>query len=258
MPDSVEFQKSITKELEVVKNRVRDLIGSRHWPEEGRYKEAILSKAIENQLPNHISVGTGFIIKKTEDGNHIYSKQIDIILYDNRFPLIMNYGNFIITTPKHTVGVIEVKSNITPAKFRKSFKKLETSLERIFDNNNNKFIGIFSFNFKKSNGDNYSVNHEHLITETLRHSKGIVNHISLNENEFIRFWKKEEGLQMRPPIEIDRDFYNTYFLRDLSFSYFISNIIHRVCDDIDELYWHSFPILKTKEEFRRQIIEIGN
>ena len=41
-----EFQESITEELNVVKNRVRNLIGSHHWGEEGRYKEAILKCAI--------------------------------------------------------------------------------------------------------------------------------------------------------------------------------------------------------------------
>ena len=37
--DAKEFQKLITEELNVVKNRVRNLIGSRHWGEEGiRYR----------------------------------------------------------------------------------------------------------------------------------------------------------------------------------------------------------------------------
>ena len=37
--DPEKFQKSITKELDTIKNRVRNLIGSSHWEEEGRYKE---------------------------------------------------------------------------------------------------------------------------------------------------------------------------------------------------------------------------
>ena len=40
--DAKKFQESITKELDTVKDRVRRLIGSSHWGEEGKYKEAIL------------------------------------------------------------------------------------------------------------------------------------------------------------------------------------------------------------------------
>jgi hypothetical protein len=256
MPNSINFQKSITKELEVVKDRVRDLIGQANWPEEGRYKEAILSKSIENQLPNHISVGTGFIVRQTDQETQIISKQHDIILYDNRYPVIMKYGNFIVTTPTNTLGVIEVKSNINPTIFRETFTKLESSLEPIFDNYQEKFIGIFSFNFKKPNRTNYTVSSGHVIKDTLKSSKKIVNHISLNEKTFIRFWRSIEGRELSNPIITHNDFYNVYDLRDLSFSYFISNILHRICDNIDERYWHSFPIIGTKEENRIETIEI--
>lgn len=256
MPGSIDFQKSITKELEVIKNRVRDLIGSANWPEEGRYKEAILSKAIENQLPNHISVGTGFIVRE-KDGVQILSKQHDIIIYDNRYPLIMHYGNFIVTTPQNTLGVIEVKSNINPKLFQETFLKLESSLENLFDDYNSKFIGIFSFNFKKQAGTNYPISNIHeTIKATLKNSKKIINHISLNEQVFIKFWEQHEGLEFSEPLEVDNDFYNTYRIKELSYSYFISNILHKVCESIDERYWHSFPIVETKEFYRIETIEI--
>lgn len=256
MTNSLNFQKSITKELEVVKDRVRDLIGHANWPEEGRYKEAILSKSIENQLPSHISVGTGFIVRQTNHETQIISKQHDIILYDNRYPVIMKYGNFIVTTPKNTLGVIEVKSNISPTIFKETFKKLEDSLELIFDNYQEKFIGIFSFNFKKPNKTNFNINSGHTIKDTLKSSKKIVNHISLNERTFIRLWTSSEGRELSNPIITNNDFYNIYNLDDLSFSYFISNILHRICIDIDERYWHSFPIIGTKEEYLKETIEI--
>jgi len=256
MPNSLDFQKSITRELEVVKNRVRDLIGNANWPEEGRYKEAILTKAIENQLPSHISIGTGFIVRQIDHENYDLSKQHDIILFDNRYPVIMKFGNFIVTTPSNTLGVIEVKSNLTPSLFSDAFIKLENSLINIFDTFDDKFIGIFSFNFKKPNGDNFRISSNHTIKTTLKQSRGIVNHISLNENLFIRFWKREDGQSLMNPILAENDFYNCYDLKDLSYSYFISNILHRLCDNIDERYWHSFPIIGTKERNRVETIEI--
>jgi len=262
MPDPLSYQKSITLELEIVKNRVRDLIGSASWGEEGRYKESILTKAINSQLPQHISTGTGFIMKKIEEpDNHeepykiILSKQHDIILYDNRIPLIMKYGDFIIAIPNGVKGVIEVKSNLTPAKFRDAFKFLEGSLENLLDNYNNKFIGIFSFDFRNGDGQICNVLNRNII-KTLRSSKGIVNHISLGENFFIRYWKQHQGVDLDPPLVVDNDFYNIYEIDDLSYSYFISNILHRTCENIEERYWHSFPIIKTKEQYRRKTIEL--
>jgi len=55
------FQESITKELEVVRDRVRNLIGDAHWGEEGRYKEAVLKNVIRRFLPSNLSIGTGFV-----------------------------------------------------------------------------------------------------------------------------------------------------------------------------------------------------
>ncbi|MRG88149.1 hypothetical protein [Salinibacillus xinjiangensis] len=40
--DLVEFQKTISKELYTIKDRVKNLIGDAHWGEEGRYKESVL------------------------------------------------------------------------------------------------------------------------------------------------------------------------------------------------------------------------
>lgn len=258
MPDPLRFQKSITQELEIVKNRVRDLIGSANWAEEGRYKESILIKAINSQLPQHISTGTGFIIKKDENSDRIVvSKQHDIIIYDNRIPLIMKYGDFIVTTPSNVMGVIEVKSNLSPAKFRDTFKKLENSLENLLENYNEKFIGVLSFDFKNKTGNLYNINTKNII-DTLRNSKKIANHISLGEKYFIRFWKQEQGNRLTPPVNTDSDFYNLYKIEDLSYSYFISNILHRTCENIEERYWHSFPIINTKEQDRIKTIAINS
>ena len=114
-----------------------------------------------------------------------------------------------------------------------------------------------SFSFKRQNRSNYTINSEHIITHSLANSKKIVNHISLNENTFIRLWKSEDGISLTEPIHSENDFYNVYNIKNLSFAYFISNILHRVCDNIDDRYWHSFPI-GTKEQNRIRTIEIIN
>jgi len=82
-----EFQESITNELEVVKNRVRNLIGDAHWGEEGRFKEAVLGNVIRRFLPSDLSIGTGFIARNRNTTVEV-SKQADIIVYNNRIPVL--------------------------------------------------------------------------------------------------------------------------------------------------------------------------
>ena len=57
-----EFQKSVTRELTITKDRVEFLIGNANWGEVGRYKESILRNMISRFLPSNLTIGTGFII----------------------------------------------------------------------------------------------------------------------------------------------------------------------------------------------------
>ena len=98
------FQKSISNELIATKDRVRNIIENRHWGEEGRYKEVILIESLKKRLPKNICVGTGFIINQ-----HLISTQIDIILYRNEIPIILQQGDFVIVPSDAVMGVIEVK-----------------------------------------------------------------------------------------------------------------------------------------------------
>jgi hypothetical protein len=102
----LEFQKSITDELKALQNRVRNLIGNANWGDEGRYKEAVLRNVIKNFLPSNISLGTGFIIDKKNDGEIAKSTQIDIIVYDNTYPVLFSSGDIVITTPANVIGII--------------------------------------------------------------------------------------------------------------------------------------------------------
>jgi hypothetical protein len=252
--DAREFQKSITEELNVVKNRVRNLIGSCHWGEEGRYKEAILKNILRKFLPNNISVGTGFIIN-SNNHNRI-SKQIDIIIYDNSYPVLFLEGDFIITTMKNVKGVIEVKSNIGNGKntFQNVIRQFDEAIEPIQNNIRNRklFLGIFAFEF---NGNVES----NTIDENLRLSAKNVNHISLGKNYFLRKWENQDANRLEPPVNnCNNDFYNIYKITDLSFSYFIANLIDIVYGGLNDRSWFSFPIQGTKEIHRVRTICLEN
>lgn len=245
-PNIQDFQQSITQELDVIKNRVRSLIGDAHWGEEGRYKEIILQKIIKRFLPNNLSVGTGFVIDETKS----ISKQLDIIIYDNTLPLFFFEDNFIITSPDNVRGIIEVKSNIGSAStLGHIIEELDNSLIRIFTSNQLKklFVGIFSFSF--------SFNIDSL-REVLSKNTSI-NYISLGNNYFIKKWLVNDRthLNIIDSESNNSNFYNVYEINNLSHSYFISNLVTQTCNIKAKKHsWFYFPIEGTKEIYKRETI----
>lgn len=248
MPDALNFQKSITNELKLIKDRVTQLIGHVGPGETGRYREAVLKNILRKYLPQNISVGTGFII----DGDGIYiSRQLDIIVYDNTKPVLFSDGDFIITTLLNVLGIIEVKSSIPNLnQVVEQFEESVTNFhERLLEERQPKiFTGIFSFEFG-GNINNLG------IDDCLRNSNKVINHISIGTQYFIRKWKHLDAINLRPSqIECGTDFYNVYDIKDLSYSYFISNLIHIVTGGLNDRYWFSFPVPGTKEMNRMRTI----
>jgi hypothetical protein len=245
------FQESITQELDSIKNRVRNLIGDAQWAEEGRYKEAVLRNILRKFLPNNISVGTGFILKATgdNDAENVLSSQLDIIIYDNTKPVLFSEGDFIITTLSNVKGIIEVKSRITDQTLRNVIQQFDNSIRNFLpdinaDRARTIFTGVFSFEFQGNIGSDR-------ISTAIRDSLHSVNHISLGTNIFIKRWSRADRDRLGGNIPCPGDFYNLYEINGLSFSYFISNLIHITSGGLNDRYWFSFPIQGTKETNRR-------
>lgn len=235
MPDYLEYQKSIAAEFKAFEMRVRNLIENKHWGEEGRYKEAVLKNYLRRVLPNNLSVGTGFV----RNGDKI-TNQIDIIIYDNTYPLLFVEGDFIITTSYNVVGIIEVKSNIVPSNLCEIIEKANKNAEIITGGNDySLFNGIFSYNASTRIDGYYNVLNEHdfsyltkigsyeIISPKLLYC---VNYMSLGGNFFIKLWAtgqdEEEGKEC---LSEDQNKYAAYYSLykmpdDLAFSYLLSNL----------------------------------
>jgi hypothetical protein len=255
MIDPVEFQKSINQELQVAKNRVRHLIGDANWADEGTYKEILLRNVIRKYLPANLSVGKGYIMKNRAGyRNFKVSKQIDILVYDNTYPLIFSEGDFVIVIEDSVKGIIEVKSKIYAGRENSNslFKILEKfnsfdQFPKIREKGPGRiFKGIFSYDFSRD------INH-HIIDESLRMSEGMVNHICLNSSIFIRHWTSAQDLPAY--VDCDDHFYNIYDLEDLAHAYFISNLVHMSSGkELMDQYWISFPIEGSKEVNRDRTV----
>ncbi len=241
MQNYVDYQKSISLELSGLKNRVRNFIGSANWNEEGRYKESILIDILKRALPAHVGIGTGFVINN--DGE--ITKQIDILVYDTRIPLLFKKNEFILTTKECVYGIIEVKTKLNNTSFMTTIDNSFHNGTIINKNHKKKiFNGIFCY-------DN-EVTYSGMVKMRLLSTNGVVNHISLGEHQFIRFWQK--GF---PTQSYQNNHFGVYEMDTLSFGYFISNLVAHVYEKDDknstrndQLYKYLFPIDGTKESRR--------
>lgn len=258
MPNYLEYQKSISKEFKAYENRVRNLIDDANWGEEGRYKEIVLMSYLKRILPRNLSVGTGFV-----RNSDLITKQIDIIIYENSIPTLFSEGDFIITTPENVVGIIEVKSSITPNNLLGIINNANLNGVIISSERNiSIFNGIFSYSIAQKS-ESFKNALERIDMKKIVEKKhwneffpsrlsSCVNHISLGENTFIKLWPYKK--------DHDEAFYAEYSLYKLydglGIPYFLSNlqefILRRQLNNYIEpleSHYHSiyYPIVEGEE-----------
>jgi hypothetical protein len=240
-----DFHLTTGKELLALKDRVRHLIS--HWGEDGRYKEAVLKTVIQRFLPTKFTIATGFVVKQTETrGEHLASSQIDLLIYDNSFPILFKENDFVIVTPDAVSAIIEVKANLENQGISKVAEKSNRIGEFIYKGKADKskpfFNGIFSYEgFDTPSIENIK-NHiekaDHDFLSDQEYIKYKVNHISFNQNWFLKFWEQE--LSYGPNW--------VYEIAGLSFSFFIGNLMNYLSEK--SIYDNSniwFPVDKSIE-----------
>ena len=235
MPDYVAYRKSISNELMDIKDRVRNFIDDTHWGEDGRYKEIILKECLQNHLPTNIKVGTGFIVGL----NNKRTRQIDIIVYKDNYPLLFQKGDFIIAPEEAVLAIIEVKTTL-------AWNNLIETVTHATENgkvfSHLIFNGIFSYDY----GLGEDIRRSRCLENSLKNSHGGVNHLCLGPNYFIKYWKDFKD-------DRERYQYSIYKIEKLSFGYFIGNLvediyINTVSKQLPETLANIFyPIENTKE-----------
>ena len=247
MPNFLEYRKSISKELISIKDRVRNFIDDRHWGEDGRYKEIILSEILKNVLPQNVTVATGFVMG---DKNQI-STQIDIIIYKNDYPVLFKMADFVVVAKESVVAIIEVKSKINSGNIRLAIEKSHNNGQLV---GNHIFNGIFGyetdFRFNES-----SVTSS--IKDSLQGNYGYLNNVCFGKDYFMKYW--DTG---NPLVGNNVKSCSFYKIEDLSFGYFISNLIEdiyiltnnqRISGIIESSL---YPRENTKEAHRLESLEI--
>lgn len=222
----IDYHRTTSSELLALTNKVRSLIT--HWGEDGRYKEAVLKNIIRRFLPEKYIIGTGFVVKQTQNrGEHLSSKQIDLIIYDDASPVLFKEGDFVILTPDAVRGIIEIKANLQNQIVANVLRQANENGQFVFSGKDDKtqkfFNGIFSYegfrnNFVMENFvDNYLQSNQD-FTDDPYYLSFKVNHVSLNKDWFIKVWNEDENP------------HSIYNIEDLSFSFFISNLIDTIAN----------------------------
>jgi hypothetical protein len=224
----LEYHYATTDELLALTNKVRNLVT--HWSEDGRYKEAVLKSVIRRFLPEQFIIGTGFVVKPTDTrGEHVSSRQIDLMMYDSASPVLFKEGDFVILTPDAVRGIIEVKANLQNQNIREVVQQANVNGEFIYSAKSREdkrlkfFNGIFSYE-----GYEAFVNHE-VFAENFKlgntgfrgrsFKKFKVNHVCLNKDWFIKYWEDDE---------LPHSVYNIY---NLSFPFFIANLLSSLANE---------------------------
>lgn len=102
------FARSLGGELMAQANRVRDLIGSRHWPSDGFHKEFLLRAVFERHLPPAAIVSHGFVIDPVDDE---VSREVDLlILSADGDGLPFHQGELSIVFPASVLAALSIKT----------------------------------------------------------------------------------------------------------------------------------------------------
>lgn len=249
-PDLIAYHKTIGQELEAVKNRVRYLIGDAHWGEEGRYKEAVLKDALMRHLPLGYSLGTGFV----SCANGEMTRQIDLIVYDNDFPVLFRQDDFVILTADGVRGIIEVKTTLDASRLKDCVTKASENGSKILSSHNVRtysfFNGVFCYNYEaadylKALEAAHEGTQEYLLSPLdpnfqIPDRLGVsVNHIALGPDILLKLWWGGPK-----PFKL-----TCYELKNLAVSYFFSNLLSFLQPDQSRNAISAMFPLQTKEVF---------
>lgn len=211
-----DYYESLSNEMMAVKNRVRELLGNAHWLTDGEHKETVVRQAIRRIAPRNMVVGRGFIVSP-----EYKSTQIDVLVYDERYPVHYRDGDLFMIPPAACRAVIEVKSTLqSAANFKLHVNKQVEILKglRAAGVKKDVFCGLLYFD---SQVQNHTEMGQHLAEACQGDPRLALNHVALGKDVFYKFWE-------RNPEKLDETGYNRwheYEMSNRSFGYFLYNLV---------------------------------
>ena len=215
------YFRSLSSECTTLKDRVRILIDENHWPTDGEWKESVLRSMIRRSAPDSITVGRGFVVDHDR-----CSKQIDVLVYDNSLPILYKDGDLVFVTPSSCRAIVEVKTRLTVAKFRKAAEDLAGNAEFIRPRGMGipLFTGLFTYEIQARSTEPFL---EAVKDVSNSDDLKIIDHVALGDSSFVKYWNTNPNNQSTRSY----NYWHLYRLPQMSFGYFIHNLLVEVSRD---------------------------
>lgn len=216
------YFESLSKEMRAVENRVRLLLGNEdgnggvHWQTDGEHKETIVRQVLRRIAPRNMVVGRGFIVSP-----EYTSTQIDVLVYDDRFPVLYQDGDLVVIPPAACLAIVEVKSRLTSAaQFRQHVDKQVQMLKELQSAGVEKavYCGLFYF---ANDVHNRTALGAHLVAASEGQREFAVNHVALGKDIFFKFWESNPHAPNAPEYLK----WHEYVMPNRAFGYFLYNLV---------------------------------
>ena len=251
--DFLAYRETISHELQMEKNRIRQLIGSAHWLTDGEHKESVLRRVMRNHTPDIFRIGRGFVCYP---GDGDSSNQIDILVTPITALTLYREDDLVFVTADAAKAIIEVKTKFNRGeKFEEAVLKFTDNLERIRTKTSRHeecWGGLFIYEDSNRLPDDYIL--EVLQRACRKKPSRAINCISVGPDIFIRFWPSghPDSSPQRAPM------WHSYQIDNLAQPYFIGNAIVNISPHVSDDVIHSwFPIPGTKETQRRYYAKLS-
>ncbi len=206
------YFRSLTQELECLKDRVRHFIDHNHPPSDGEWKESVLRAMLSQRLPDTVKVGRGFILRQGRP-----STQCDVLLYRADHPIPFKDGDLVFVPCDAVLGVIEVKSRLSRAAFRRAATKL-AEVGSVFPRGLKRpALCLFAYEAQGRPSDWLPS----VISEVCTSADRKIDLVSVGCDHFVKWWDRD------PVGPTDQPYHkwHSYFLEGLAAGYFIANVI---------------------------------
>lgn len=238
--DLINYYKYIGDDICSSKNRIRFLMNDPHYLTDGELKESVLRHVIRRYTPEHIKIARGFI-----HNGEICSNQVDILVYDSKYPVLFKEGDLVFVTPDSVRAVIEVKTRQSITDLRETLLTLNRIAELVAGINC--FIGLFSYEYERE----YSRNLIERVSEiTNVGGRSYINHLVLGKNLFMKYWAND------PITNEECSKWHIYKLNDLSYAYFINNLLDYISNGAVSINHRAWFPLDSKERFKLDEISL--
>ena len=121
LPRPQDYFRSLSAELDIQADRVRSLLGDRHWVSDGGHKEAILRGFLEKHLPSGTLVSRGFLVNPLSAIE--CSREQDVVILDTLVAApLFDYGGLVVASCEQALACISVKTSFGRPEFTDSLQ----------------------------------------------------------------------------------------------------------------------------------------